>query len=136
MRSATVALAVVGLVWLAACSAAEEGDQATWSLAPGQEVTAETTVLKLEATRTSCANGRTGELLEPVITVSESRVIVRIDAVPLKPGGYDCPGNDRVPVTVRLEEPVGDRELVDGGCLREDAREIGDCEDPVRWSGA
>lgn len=121
------------LLPLAACSA-REGDPAVWRLAPGAEVTAESTSVDVEVTRVDCASGRTGELLAPVVAYEESRVVTRIDAEPLV-GPFDCPGNDRVPVTVELEEPVGRRTLVDGGCLREDAPPVSDCDDPVRWTG-
>jgi hypothetical protein len=60
----------------------------------------------------ACSSGSSpaSRLLPPVIrsTASELRVSV---SVRLIEGGATCPGNPRLPVTIVLPEPLGDREL-------------------------
>lgn len=110
-----------------------DGETATWELV-SDDITAESTEVRIGVTRLSCANGETGEVLPPEVTYSETQVIVRADVVALPPGAYNCPGNDVVEVTVVLSEPVGERALVDAACLAGDAVTTSFCTDgAVRW---
>lgn len=112
----------------------ETGDTATWQFAVPDTVDVETTALTLEVTRLGCSGGVTGDLLTPWIVYEDDRIVIQIDAEPLGDGAYDCQGNDAVPVEVELEEPIGDRELVDGACLEGDATTTAACEGgAVRW---
>ena len=83
----------------------------------------------------ACSGGETGPVLEPVVHMDDERIKVTFAVESLPPGGYECPGNDAVPHVVVLDEPVGDRELVDGACLSGEAATTAPCvdEDPVRW---
>ena len=67
--------------------------------------------------RLGCANGVTGEVLPPDVQVLDDRVVVTFEVAALGPGDATCPGNDLVPYTVELGEPIGDRMLIDGACL-------------------
>jgi hypothetical protein len=84
--------------------------------------------------RLGCYGGETGEVLPPRITYEQTRVVIEVDVEPLLVGrAYTCQGNGAVPITVELIEPLGERDLVDGGC-----KEIADpantvCADPIRW---
>ncbi len=53
-----------------------------------------------------------------------------------EPGFHTCPGSDRVRYVIDLQEPIGDRVLVDGTCRTDaDAQTGAFCEDTeVRWS--
>jgi hypothetical protein len=52
-----------------------------------------------------------------VIVNEPSRVVITFTVASLGPGAYDCPDNDAVRSVVTLDEPLGDRDLVDGACL-------------------
>lgn len=110
-------------------SAAPEtsGASATWELVDPDSITPETTSLDVEVTRIECASGVTGDLLAPVVSYDEDRVTIRIDAAPRGMGAANCQGNDAVPVTVELAEPLGERVLIDGGCARADAQQTVYC---------
>ena len=60
-----------------------------------------------------CANPRPF-LGEPELVETHDRVTVMVTSESLV-GGADCPGNPSVEVQLKLAEPIGDRELVDGG---------------------
>ncbi|WP_425863511.1 hypothetical protein [Arthrobacter sp. TWP1-1] len=80
-------------------------------------MTTESKTLELGVSRASCAGGVTGEVLTPKVTFEAGRITVKTDVAPLPEGGYDCQGNDFVPITVELQERVGERELFDAICL-------------------
>ncbi|MGC3994471.1 MAG: hypothetical protein QM779_10255 [Propionicimonas sp.] len=112
----------------------QRGVTATWVLAEPQKLTAGSTTVVIDVTRLECSGGRTGELLEPVVSVAAGEVIIRVDAVPLGAGLRTCPGNDAVEVAVGLPEPLGDRRLVDAACLEGDAVRTSACSaGAVRW---
>lgn len=104
-----------------------------WRLRDADAVNSDATQLEIEVTRLGCASGVTGELLPARVSEEGERVVVQVDAVPLGDEGADCQGNDWVGVTVDLDEPVGDRELVDGACLEGEAADTSFCETAVRW---
>lgn len=111
------------------------GDPATWVLADPTSVTADSTVLELSVTRAACSSGFTGEVYDPIVTFTDSEVLIRTEVEPLGPGAYMCPGNPRVPHTLLLSEPVGDRILVDEICRQEPDSGYAYCMDAgVRWT--
>lgn len=137
-----LALTTAAVLVLTACgsdssatSAPAPGAEGTWELmAPGQ-VTPDTTSIDIGVTRVACASGVTGEIEKPVVTYEPNQIIIRADVVPHEDpdAAYLCPGNDAVPVTVNLDEPIGDRELVDGVCLAGEATGTSFCANAVRW---
>lgn len=82
-----------------------------WSGAPERSVT----TVHLKVTETQCSGGRDpkGHLGQPFLVETDKSVTVywSADAVP---GGGLCAGNPSVERTLRLAEPLGDRELLDG----------------------
>lgn len=58
----------------------------------------------------ACATGR---VLAPWVHYGEKRLTVTYFVRP-REGAQTCPGNPPTPVTLRLDEPLGPRELVDG----------------------
>jgi hypothetical protein len=63
-------------------------------------------------------------------------VVITASVEPLPQGvGYNCQGNDSVSVGVDLDEPVGQRSLVDGTCHGGEAANTAICVDDggVRW---
>lgn len=102
--------------------------------APPESVTAQTTTLHVSVSRASCAGGVTGEVLEPQVSIQADRITIRTDAKPLPDGAYTCQSNDWVPVTVELQEPVGNRKLFDALCLDSARLTHSHCMDGgVRW---
>lgn len=105
-----------------------------WELSDIDAVAAQSTSVELDVVRLECSGGETGTVLEPDVVYEASRIVIRTDVEPLPEGNYDCRGNDSVPVTVELSEPVGERELVDAACLQGRAVETIFCDDRgVRW---
>lgn len=131
------ALTGVALLVLAACGTGTDvgtetdDDPATWELR--QDVTESNRSLDIGVTRLGCAGGVTGEVLQPRVTYEAERIIIEIDVAPIGDGAQDCQGNDVVPVTVTLDEPVGERSLVDGACLGGEAATTSSCASEVRW---
>lgn len=115
-------------------SASTAGDVATWVLLDPEDVSEDSETLRLGVTRLGWSGGDTGVVLEPAVTLEQDRIVIRTEVEPLPAGGYDCPGNDVVPVLVHLGEPIGPRELVDAACLDGEAVGTAACLDgPVRW---
>lgn len=90
---------------------------ATWNLVP-ESIDAETTTFLAEVTENACASGQPSEnrVVPPLIIYQPERVIVTFSVEPL-PGSQECPDNPSTRVRVRLSEPLGDRQLLDGGTL-------------------
>jgi hypothetical protein len=63
-----------------------------------------------------CTSGRDPRpfLGEPELVEDDERVLVTMSSERME-GGADCQGNPSVPITLRLDQPIGDRELLDGG---------------------
>ncbi len=114
-----VLVLVVGLV-VTACTFAQTdapSEPATWTFAPGQEIGPDTTEFVALVTERGCAGGQSSarRIIGPRVDyVDDTQVIVMFEVRPL--GGIQaCPGNPPTPVAVRLQEPLGDRALLDGG---------------------
>jgi hypothetical protein len=110
------------------------GDTATWTLAAPDEVSAASKTLTLSVTRLGCAGGKTGVVLAPSVSMSDTMVIIRSSVEPKK-GFGSCQRNEPVQVTLTLSEPVGNRDLVDAACLDGDAVNTAACSGgAVRWT--
>lgn len=116
---------------LVVCSS--RGETATWTVRDPGAVSEESTTLELDVVRLGCASGVTGRVLDPDVSYHHDRIVIRIDVAPSGHTDADCRGNDAVPITVELTEPVGGRRLVDGACLDGDAVNTSFCESDVRW---
>lgn len=108
------------------------GAAAIWFLAEDTVLTADTTELTMMVTRAACSGGVTGEVYSPAVVYGHRSITISARVEPLPYGFYTCPGNDSVPYTIQLDEPIGDRELVDGECSIS-MRRTSDCETGVRW---
>ncbi|MBM4409040.1 MAG: hypothetical protein FJ038_10700 [Chloroflexi bacterium] len=87
---------------------------ATWETA--DTIGAGTTGFVALVTEVACASGQSSEdrIVAPRITVEPDAITVTFGVAPLK-GDQDCQGNEPSPYEVTLPEPLGDRELRDGG---------------------
>lgn len=95
--------------------AAVEGT-AIWSVEPHTELTAESRSFTALVMRLGCHGGKSAPVDGPVVMIDDAEVVVTFTADPAL-GAQTCPGNDLVPVSVDLGEPIGDRRLLDGACL-------------------
>lgn len=112
-----------------------KGATATWVLAAPRSVSVTSDRLQLRVTRLECASGKTGQILEPVVSLGTDDIVIRTDAEPLSDGAQTCQGNDSVTVTVTLLEPIGSRSLVDAACLAGEAVRTSSCATgALRWS--
>jgi hypothetical protein len=92
---------------------------AVWKPDPEKLPTSNDESFTALVTRTDCASGVTGTVLPPAVSVSDDEVVVTFTVRPESSdsGVLTCQANNWVPFRVDLDEPVGDRELVDGSCL-------------------
>jgi len=70
-------------------------------------------------TERSCASGKSseGRVVGPEIVRTDEMVLVMFAVRPLPGDFFDCQGNPSTRVPVDLGEPLGDRQLLDGGRL-------------------
>ena len=103
---------------------------ATFRVAPGEALTAETTELDVLVTEVECNSGEDarGRVQEPTFIRSAESVTV-IFTVVARPGGHDCQSNPATPIRLTLPEQLGDRVLLDGSSIP--ARDATDCEPNV-----
>lgn len=113
----------------------EAGDTGSWELLNADQITPASTTVRIGVTRTSCASGITGTVLEPEIKLKATRIVIRAVLEVQKPGGYTCQSNDLVPITVELPRPIGQLALFDAACLDSHNLTTAFCADDagVRW---
>ena len=89
---------------------------ASWWLDPTAPApTGDSTSIQALVLEEACASGRTAKdrLETPLIDLSETAVTITFGIRPL-PGSQDCQGNEPLPVTFQLPEPLAERILLDG----------------------
>lgn len=76
----------------------------------------ETTEVPLLVNESACASGQSarGRIQEPDVDYRTDAVVVTI-RVEQRSGSEDCPSNPDTPYLLRLDEPLGNRTLLDGG---------------------
>lgn len=115
------AVALVAIAWLGWLLFGPGTAPAGWKLAPGATVSEDSTTVEVLVSRMGCASGQTGEVLEPDVEMTADEVVVRFRVSPGEPAEASCPDNPEVAYTVTLDEPLGQRRLVDGECLESGA---------------
>lgn len=132
--------AALALATVSACGsggggpAPSGGEAAFWKLTEPDRVDATTSVVEIAVGRLECASGVTGDVLPLHVEEGEEQVVITATVARNADEDATCPLNDPVVIEVRLEEPIGDRTLVDGGCTHHpDATSTQPCIDPVRW---
>lgn len=111
---------MAGVMVLAGCTTPQPEaptQPATWAFAPDERIGPDTTQFTAMVTERGCASGRSsdGRIVGPQVDyVDDTSVVVTFRVRPLE-GAQECPGNPPLEVIVRLEEPLGDRALLDGG---------------------
>lgn len=72
------------------------------------------TTLDILVSERECASGlRADDRISYELTSDETEVVITALITPVV-GGAECPGNPFTPLSVALDEPIGDRELIDG----------------------
>lgn len=92
--------------------------QATWTLAPGQPLTPHTEVINVLVAELACASGSSpeGRLVPAAAVYQETAIIIIYGVRPLH-GPQTCQAAPAAATRLRLSEPLGDRQLLDGGVL-------------------
>jgi hypothetical protein len=112
---------------------AELGRPAVWDIDPSDPPTANSTSFTALVQRVECSGGVTGTVWASEVAEEGDRIVITFTVEPSPEGANgNCPGNDRVPYEVHLDEPLGERTLVDGGC--ETIASALCANDGVRWS--
>ncbi|MGI8999064.1 MAG: hypothetical protein ACR2GO_05090 [Candidatus Limnocylindria bacterium] len=88
---------------------------ASFRVAPGVALDPEMTEIGVLVTEQACNSGEDaqGRILEPEIIGGADSVTV-VFAVRPRGGGQDCQSNPETPFLLTLDEPLGDRQLLDG----------------------
>ena len=107
---------------------------AIWEISSPETLDADVERVEIEVSRLGCSNGETGDITEVDVVAGEGQIAIRASVEPLYGSAYNCLGNNAVPTTVDLGEPLGDRELIDGACEHERAAATRICETSVRWA--
>lgn len=94
-------------------------ETATWWMP--EEAKPEDEVLTVRAMQISCASAtkRRPEEFEPLVEETDERIAVAMFVEPLEGQAFECPGNPDTGVRIELEQPVGDRQIVDVGTYPE-----------------
>lgn len=89
---------------------------AAWEPAPGADLSPTSQRIDVLLMEFSCSGGTdaVGRVATPDIQYTADAVVVTLRVIP-RPGPQPCPGNPPTPFTLELAEPLGDRELLDGG---------------------
>ncbi|HEX5984084.1 MAG TPA: hypothetical protein VFY69_07760 [Solirubrobacterales bacterium] len=90
----------------------------TWDLASDQPpLTPETRSILVELGPGECSSGKpkAPRLQKPEIREQNGALLLSLWVRPLPPGFYTCEGIVEPPVRIELPEPLGERELLDGG---------------------
>lgn len=99
---------------VAAPPAASDSSTAVWELVSGTVIDSETTTFDVLVMRDECNSGVTGTVNPPLVEFRTEEIVISFTVSPGTPAAATCPGNDQVEYTVTLDQPVGDRVLVDG----------------------
>jgi hypothetical protein len=112
-----------------------DGDPAVWVVDPQDPPTEGSDEFTALVSRMACSGGETGDVLPPTVEIEETRIVISFTVAPIGEGNWTCQGNPPVPYVVHLEEPVGERELIDAGCQAGGAGvSTAFCVGPNRWA--
>ncbi len=93
----------------------EDAVPASWAPSAGAHLSAGSTAIALDVIERACASATPadGRIVVRGLSYRQDAVVVTLGVIPL-PGANDCPGNPVTPFTLELDEPLGDRQLLDG----------------------
>jgi hypothetical protein len=87
-----------------------------WRVEPGSIPDPASSTFPVEVLERECASGQPadGRIADPIVEYGADAIIVTIPVRRVE-GGATCPGNPWTPFVLELEEPIGNRLLLDGG---------------------
>lgn len=148
-RAGSFARALIAVLVLASCGVPDRavtgdasganqpekayGTQATWDVADPVVVKPADRAVHLQVQRVDCASGKTGEIVGADVDYQDEQIVIAVHLEPIV-GAHTCQDNEQVPYTVELDEPIGQRELVDAACAAKPASGTAMYDDAVRWS--
>ena len=93
----------------------DDAQPAPWEPAADADVSAEATSIDVLVNEVGCASGEPadGRIATPEISYSDDAVVVTLRVVP-RPGPQTCPSNPDTEYTLELDDPLGERQLLDG----------------------
>lgn len=98
-------------------------ETARWELAPGQQLTPDSRTFEVLVTEQGCSSGQGPEgRIVPAAAIYLETSITVIFAVRPLPGAQTCQGAPPASVTLELDEPLGDRQLLDGSVIPAEPR--------------
>ena len=138
---ALVSLMLLPCLAFSACTSNQDSGSedrstaANWApLDPGA-VTSRSTIIDVGVVRAECAGGETGNITEARVDYQSEKVIVVLSLEPVPEAAQDCPENETVPFQLLLDQPLGERELIDGTCMDNEYEKTVMCSDQgVRWN--
>ena len=112
--------AIVAIALLAACDAfapLTPAGPALWFLPAEGAIDAETTSFTALVMEVDCASGQSSQdrIVGPEISYDADQVVVTFAVRPPPGDAHACPSNPATLVKVTLNEPLGERRLIDGG---------------------
>ena len=111
MRHLAVGLGLGLLLSISACAGDDAQDASWW---PARAPTPDQRWLALMVTETACASGVSPEgRIQPEVTYNTDTIIVTIRVKKLG-GAQTCPGIAPTPYELQLDQPVGNRKVLDG----------------------
>jgi hypothetical protein len=111
-----------------------DGSPGVWELDRDERPTKSSTKFNVLVSRLDCNSGTTGQVIEPVVRRTNTQVVVTFQVSPNTEGAATCPSNNLVAYEVDLGEPLGERKLADGQCLKGDPTDASTLCDPSRWA--
>ncbi|MGN6217763.1 MAG: hypothetical protein ACTHN7_12565 [Solirubrobacterales bacterium] len=90
----------------------------TWTLDPDQpQLNPKTRSILVDLGPSECSSGKPAapRLQKPEFREQNGALLMGLWLRPLPPGGYTCQGIIEPPVRIKLPEPLGERDLMDGG---------------------
>jgi hypothetical protein len=93
----------------------DDAQPARWAPAADADLSPQSTAIEVLVNEVGCASGEPadGRIATPEISYEDDAVVITIRVVP-RPGPQTCPSNPDTEYTVELDEPLGERELLDG----------------------
>jgi len=107
------ALVIAVAAWVAYGLLKDDPEPASWRVDPAATLSPESEEIPILVMEADCTSGRlaTGRIVAKVTYTTES-IIIDIKVNPLGEGDYSCEGVE-TPYLVVLNEPLGERDLVD-----------------------
>lgn len=92
-----------------------DAEPAPFEPADDADLSAQSTSIEVLVNERGCAGDQPaeGRIPTPRVVADEDRVVVTVSVIPL-PGPQDCGDTPDTPFTIELDEPLGDRALLDG----------------------